>query len=129
VSARIPVASSSRDDPPAGLSDGYGRFLIPHALARKYPKYSAEWRWQWVFPQAIRWKNPNTGEQTTGVLADFEPGFLQPLDYTLDEVFDFEVAGDEFTCPRFEVGAEPAQFSDKSLCFRLPSELTERCRA
>ena len=33
------------------------------ALDRKYPSAAADWRWQWVFPQARRWKNPTTGEQ------------------------------------------------------------------
>ena len=36
---------------------------MPSALDRKYPNASAEWRWQWVFPQAHRWKNARTGEQ------------------------------------------------------------------
>jgi integron integrase len=45
------------------LTDGYGRILMPYALARKYPNAAAEWRWQWVFPQKHRWKNRNTGEQ------------------------------------------------------------------
>lgn len=44
-------------------SAGYGRVKLPDALARKYPNASTEWRWQWVFPQAKRWKNRETGEQ------------------------------------------------------------------
>ena len=32
------------------LADGYGRVLIPYALARKYPNAAVDWGWQWVFP-------------------------------------------------------------------------------
>jgi len=32
-------------------------------LDRKYPTAPIEWRWQWVFPQENRWKNPKTGEE------------------------------------------------------------------
>jgi integron integrase len=45
------------------LNDGLGRVEMPAALDRKYPNASREWRWQWVFPQANRWRNPKTGEQ------------------------------------------------------------------
>ena len=45
------------------LADGWGRVQMPSALDRKYPSASAEWRWQWVFPQARRWRNVRTGEQ------------------------------------------------------------------
>ena len=37
--------------------------LLPDALDRKYPNAPADWRWQWVFPQANRWKNRRTGEE------------------------------------------------------------------
>lgn len=37
--------------------------VLPGALDRKYPNASAEWKWQWVFPQQRRWQNPQTGEQ------------------------------------------------------------------
>src|SRR4030042_3530361 len=40
------------------LADGWGRVQLPTALARKYPKAPADWRWQWVFPQATRGLNP-----------------------------------------------------------------------
>jgi site-specific recombinase XerC len=33
------------------------------ALGRKYPNASADWRWQWVFPQENRWKNMKTGQE------------------------------------------------------------------
>lgn len=36
---------------------------MPNALDRKYPNAPSDWRWQWVFPQENRWKNPKTGEQ------------------------------------------------------------------
>jgi integron integrase len=45
------------------LRQGYGRVILPMALARKYPNASMEWRWQWVFPASRRWINRNTGEQ------------------------------------------------------------------
>jgi len=45
------------------LADGWGRVLVPEALQRKYPNAATEWRWQWVFPQRYRWRNPETGEQ------------------------------------------------------------------
>lgn len=45
------------------LAAGCGRVPLPDALARKYPNAAAEWRWQWVFPQARRWRNLQTGEQ------------------------------------------------------------------
>jgi len=45
------------------LKEGWGHVPLPHALARKYPNASAEWRWQWVFPQRHRWVQPATREQ------------------------------------------------------------------
>ncbi len=45
------------------LMDGWGRVQMPNALDRKYPNASADWRWQWVFPQESRWRNRETGEQ------------------------------------------------------------------
>jgi len=45
------------------LAEGWGRVQLPDALDRKYPNASAEWRWQWVFPQESRWKNTKTGEE------------------------------------------------------------------
>jgi integron integrase len=45
------------------LAEGWGRVVLPTALNRKYPSASAEWGWQWVFPQATRWRNNRTGEQ------------------------------------------------------------------
>jgi len=45
------------------LAAGYGRVLLPGALARKYPTAAAAWGWQWVFPQEQRWTNPATGQQ------------------------------------------------------------------
>jgi hypothetical protein len=49
--------------PSKDLADGWGRVLLPHALARKYPNALVEWGWQWVFPQGSRWRNPSRGEQ------------------------------------------------------------------
>jgi integrase len=45
------------------LAAGWGRVQMPSALDRKYPNASADWRWQWVFPQGNRWMNPLTKEQ------------------------------------------------------------------
>ena len=45
------------------LVDGWGRASMPDALDRKYPNAPREWRWQWVFPQVNRWRNPKTGEE------------------------------------------------------------------
>jgi integron integrase len=45
------------------LNDGWGRVEMPDALDRKYPNAPKEWRWQWAFPQANRWRNFKTGEQ------------------------------------------------------------------
>jgi len=45
------------------LAAGWGRVQLPDALERKYPNAPREWRWQWVFPQEKRWKNPRTQEQ------------------------------------------------------------------
>jgi len=42
---------------------GWGRVLMPNALARKYPNADREWAWQWVFPQQKRWLDRTTGAQ------------------------------------------------------------------
>jgi integron integrase len=42
--------------------EGFGRVLLPHALARKYPNADREWGWQWVFPSARRSRDPRSGE-------------------------------------------------------------------
>lgn len=43
------------------LEEGFGRVLLPDALAEKYPSAAAEWPWQWVFPSANRSKDPRSG--------------------------------------------------------------------
>jgi len=45
------------------LRDGWGLVQMPNALDRKYPNASAEWRWQWVFPQENRWRNATTRQE------------------------------------------------------------------
>ena len=45
------------------LAAGWGRVLLPYALARKYPNANREWAWQWVFPQQNRWRDRETGAQ------------------------------------------------------------------
>jgi integron integrase len=47
----------------ADLAAGWGRVVLPGALARKYPRAAAEWPWQWAFPASRRWRNRLTGEQ------------------------------------------------------------------
>jgi integron integrase len=45
------------------LTAGWGRMLMPYALARKYPNANREWAWQWVFPQQNRWHDGESGSQ------------------------------------------------------------------
>lgn len=45
------------------LGDGWGRVELPDAMERKYVNAATDWRWQWVFPQATRWRNRQTGQQ------------------------------------------------------------------
>jgi integron integrase len=45
------------------LTAGWGRVELPDALQRKYPGAPTEWRWQLVFPQRHRWRDPTTGLQ------------------------------------------------------------------
>lgn len=45
------------------LASGWGRVLMPYALARKYPNASREWSWQWVLPQQNRWCDQESGAQ------------------------------------------------------------------
>lgn len=43
------------------LSDGFGRVMVPEALARKYPKAETEFRWQYLFPSSRIARDPRTG--------------------------------------------------------------------
>ena len=45
------------------LDEGWGQVALPGALDRKYPSAPGDWRWQWVFPQQRRWRDPETGEE------------------------------------------------------------------
>ena len=47
----------------ADCKDGFGSVPLPFTLAKKYPNAGKSWAWQWVFPQARRWRNKETGEQ------------------------------------------------------------------
>jgi integron integrase len=47
----------------ADLQDGFGHVELPSALRRKYPRASAEWPWQWVFPATRRFRERNTGTE------------------------------------------------------------------
>jgi integron integrase len=40
---------------------GFGQVVLPGALARKYPRASRAWGWQWVFPATTRCVDPETG--------------------------------------------------------------------
>ena len=46
----------------ADLAAGGGRVALPAALARKYPGHASAWGWQWVFPAARRYVDPDTRE-------------------------------------------------------------------
>ena len=43
------------------LAEGFGQTHLPHALARKYPKADRDFGWQFVFPSAIRSRDPLDG--------------------------------------------------------------------
>ncbi|OQX30193.1 MAG: integrase [Candidatus Sedimenticola endophacoides] len=43
------------------LADGFGRVMIPEALARKYPMAETEFRWQYLFPASRIARDPRTG--------------------------------------------------------------------
>ena len=43
------------------LAGGFGDVYMPHALERKYPSASKEWRWQYVFPAQGLSTDPRTG--------------------------------------------------------------------
>lgn len=43
------------------LARGYGEVWLPHALARKYPGASREWKWQYLFPSARLVPDRETG--------------------------------------------------------------------
>lgn len=45
------------------LARGFGKVVLPHALHRKYPSASREFRWQFLFPQRTLFRNPVTGER------------------------------------------------------------------
>jgi integron integrase len=47
----------------ADLATGFGRVLLPDALARKYPNADREWGWQWVFPATTISIDPRSGER------------------------------------------------------------------
>jgi integron integrase len=45
------------------IAEGWGQIQLPGNLAAKYPNASKDWRWQWLFPQDRRWRNPKTGQE------------------------------------------------------------------
>jgi integron integrase len=46
----------------ADLEAGFGRVLLPDALARKYPNADREWGWQWIFPASKISRDPRGDE-------------------------------------------------------------------
>lgn len=44
------------------LARGHGRAPLPHALGRRYPNATREWRWQFVFLSGLRAADRKTGE-------------------------------------------------------------------
>lgn len=44
-------------------AEGWGRVVLPHSVAEKYPNAAGEWPWQFVFPQQRRWLNPENQTQ------------------------------------------------------------------
>ena len=42
---------------------GFGRVVLPHALARKLPNAEGEWAWQWVFPATSRYVDEAAGTE------------------------------------------------------------------
>ncbi|MFP8490015.1 integron integrase [Gracilimonas sp. Q87] len=52
------------------LSKGYGKAILPKALAEKYPNENKELRWQYVFPSKIISKDPRSGLQHRYHLSD-----------------------------------------------------------
>jgi integron integrase len=47
----------------ADKAEGFGRVPLPGAIDLKYAGASADWPWQWVFPQDRRWKDTTTGTE------------------------------------------------------------------
>ncbi|MCR5288786.1 MAG: integron integrase [Treponema sp.] len=45
------------------VKEGWGEVYMPQALGAKYPHGCKELKWQWLFPQKNRWKNPETGKE------------------------------------------------------------------
>jgi integrase len=43
------------------LARGQGRVLLPDALDRKFPTFSTDWIWQWVFPSRNFSRDPRSG--------------------------------------------------------------------
>ena len=45
----------------ADLKGGFGRVVLPEALARKYPNAAVDWGWQFVFPASRICRDPRWG--------------------------------------------------------------------
>ena len=55
------------------LAAGFGRVVLPDALARKYPNADQEWGWQWVFPASRICTDPRFGAPQRYHLHDSVP--------------------------------------------------------
>lgn len=45
------------------MKEGFGYAQLPYAIVRKFPERGLLWRWQFVFPQRNRWKDPVTRDE------------------------------------------------------------------
>jgi len=54
---------SVREQHERDLVAGAGYVALPHALARKYPRASRDWPWQWVFPATRIYTDCHTGQR------------------------------------------------------------------
>ena len=50
------------------LAAGFGRVVLPNALALKYPNADRDWAWQWVFPSPVRSVDPRPDARTGALL-------------------------------------------------------------
>jgi integrase len=69
------------------LRRGGGRVDTPNALARKYPGAATEWRWQYVFPAARTYIDPESREASDGerLRHPHSSGVIRPLGHSDDD--------------------------------------------
>ena len=66
------------------LAAGFGSVYLPDALARKYPRASLAWAWQWLFPAADRSHDPRSGAIRRHHLQDWN--IQRPLAQAIHDV-------------------------------------------